>query len=182
MIEAQAASGRDGDRRRFGLLDGMTLIGAVAVGIVGAQDLRVDDFGGDRVGGCLALAELAMMLGSCSILLARLRRPRPPLIGIASQPGSIACLLPVGSMLAKDVAWLAKSRPGDVGPIGEQVWLGLELPDDRWALLVGFGWMALILTRRWRPEPSWVDRSGRALGWGWIAWGVGESCLRYCRE
>jgi hypothetical protein len=30
-------------------------------------------------------------------------------------------------------------------------------------------WVALALARRWRPEPSWVDRAGRALGAYWIA-------------
>ena len=28
------------------------------------------------------------------------------------------------------------------------------------------------MNRRWRPEPGWIDRSGRVLGWAWIAWMV----------
>ena len=35
-------------------------------------------------------------------------------------------------------------------------------------LPVATAWMALALGRRWRPEPSWVDRTGRALGFAWI--------------
>jgi hypothetical protein len=35
-----------------------------------------------------------------------------------------------------------------------------------WAAAVS--WFTLVLTGRWRPEPSWVDRWGRALGCSWI--------------
>ncbi len=29
-------------------------------------------------------------------------------------------------------------------------------------------WIALALSGRWRPEPSWVDRSGCLLGMLWL--------------
>jgi len=35
-------------------------------------------------------------------------------------------------------------------------------------LLVGGGWFALLMARAWRPEPTWPDRLGRAIGCGWI--------------
>ena len=34
---------------------------------------------------------------------------------------------------------------------------------------VGAVWLVLALSRRWRPEKSWIDRLGRALGVAWIA-------------
>jgi hypothetical protein len=34
---------------------------------------------------------------------------------------------------------------------------------------VAGAWLALALGGRWRPEPSWIDRLGRAVGWLWIA-------------
>jgi hypothetical protein len=34
---------------------------------------------------------------------------------------------------------------------------------------VGMGWGALALSRRWKPEPGWVDRVGRVLGYAAIA-------------
>ena len=37
---------------------------------------------------------------------------------------------------------------------------------------VAVGWGLLILGRRWRPEPGWIDGFGRALGYGWIGWGL----------
>jgi hypothetical protein len=30
-------------------------------------------------------------------------------------------------------------------------------------------WAALILGRRWRAEPTWIDRAGRCCGFYWIA-------------
>jgi hypothetical protein len=39
-------------------------------------------------------------------------------------------------------------------------------------LLGGFGvvvaWITLVLVGRWRPEPTWLDRLGRAVGIVWI--------------
>ncbi len=35
-------------------------------------------------------------------------------------------------------------------------------------LMVAGAWLALILAGTWRPERSWLDRAGRALGWFWI--------------
>jgi hypothetical protein len=34
---------------------------------------------------------------------------------------------------------------------------------------VASSWLLLLVSGRWRPEPSWIDRSGRVLGWIWIA-------------
>ncbi len=41
------------------------------------------------------------------------------------------------------------------------------------SMTVGFGvvavWGTMALARRWRPEPGWIDRAGRVIGWLWIA-------------
>jgi hypothetical protein len=46
---------------------------------------------------------------------------------------------------------------------------------------VGFailgGWVALVLSGRWRPEPSWIDRAGRIIGVTWIAAVVLSRCI-----
>ena len=40
-------------------------------------------------------------------------------------------------------------------------------------MLGGFGvcvaWAGSALDAHWKPEPSWVDRTGRALGAAWVA-------------
>jgi len=33
---------------------------------------------------------------------------------------------------------------------------------------VVLGWLALLLTRRWSAEASWIDRAGRCLALAWI--------------
>jgi hypothetical protein len=44
----------------------------------------------------------------------------------------------------------------------------LQMP--RWAgFVVAGAWIALALAGRWRPERSWIDRLGRAIGVFWIA-------------
>jgi hypothetical protein len=44
-----------------------------------------------------------------------------------------------------------------------------------WAVAVS--WLTLVLIGRSRPEPSWVDRWGRALGCIWIIVGPSASFL-----
>jgi hypothetical protein len=44
-----------------------------------------------------------------------------------------------------------------------------------WAVAVS--WLTIALIGRWRPEPSWVDRAGRALGCIWILLGPIASLL-----
>jgi hypothetical protein len=42
---------------------------------------------------------------------------------------------------------------------------------DAAGLGVCLGWIMLVWLRQWRPERSWIDRSGRLLGLLWIsAW------------
>jgi hypothetical protein len=33
---------------------------------------------------------------------------------------------------------------------------------------IAASWTFLLVSGRWRPERSWIDRAGRALGWFWI--------------
>jgi hypothetical protein len=34
--------------------------------------------------------------------------------------------------------------------------------------LIFSAWFVLAVSGRWRPEPSWIDRSGRVLAVAWI--------------
>ena len=36
-------------------------------------------------------------------------------------------------------------------------------------MAVGAAWLLLVVSGRWRAEPVWIDRLGRALGIFWIA-------------
>jgi hypothetical protein len=40
---------------------------------------------------------------------------------------------------------------------------------DRIGFAVAGAWLALCLVGRWKSEPTWIDRPGRAIGCLWIA-------------
>jgi hypothetical protein len=40
---------------------------------------------------------------------------------------------------------------------------------DECGFSVAVAWLTLTLGGRWRPEPSWIDRMGRVLGFYFIA-------------
>jgi hypothetical protein len=44
-------------------------------------------------------------------------------------------------------------------------------------LAVSVSWMTMLVGRRWRAEPSWVDRLGRSLGVFWIMGGLAVTVL-----
>jgi hypothetical protein len=50
-------------------------------------------------------------------------------------------------------------------PFGGRV---LTVLGDRIGFAVAGVWLALLLVGRWKAEPSWIDRLGRALGCLWI--------------
>jgi hypothetical protein len=92
-----------------------------------------------------------------AFLIVRLRRPRVALRSMICQPGFAACASPVVVVLTT-VPLALFPLPGSAG---EAVELGVQV------LLVTaapLAWVFLIATRRWNPEPSWIDRLGRILG------------------
>jgi hypothetical protein len=40
-------------------------------------------------------------------------------------------------------------------------------------------WLLLLAVGRWKPEPTWIDRSGRCLGVCWIAIDLADSLLQH---
>jgi hypothetical protein len=102
-----------------------------------------------------------------AMIVIRLRAPRPNRFRLACQPGFIACLAVMASLLP-GMLWYAsiQHRPGFQLAGGfEQAWVCIT----RWTntAVIG-GWLSLALSRRFRPEPSWIDRMGRVLGVYWL--------------
>lgn len=97
----------------------------------------------------------------------RLRRPRPRWRRLGSQPGFVACVAMLVTLIP-GLLWIATiyHRPGFRRPLGfEQAW-GCVI---EWADSAVLGaWFALVVSRRWRPERSWIDRLGRILGLYWL--------------
>jgi hypothetical protein len=88
--------------------------------------------------------------------LLRLRHPRPEPRQLIRQSGFVACMVSMGAALAAfaivGMGWFSQSV------LSLRVMRGLAL------LLL---WIVLGLPP-WRSEPNWIDRLGRAVGWGWI--------------
>jgi hypothetical protein len=170
--------------RRFTVLDAMILTGAVAIGCwMGLQELiwsiAPDDphpwlLGVRRVR--LILARTAPFASSVTtaLLVLRLLRPRPPAIRLARQPGFVACLTASLALFVGGSMTFSTVSRNSTAP-----WRGLYVSDIFTYLFQPFeraeagfavaaSWLVLILGRRWRPEPSWIDRLGRAVGVYWI--------------
>lgn len=162
--------------RRFTIADAMILVVAGAVAALLGRSIApsLDEPpppGFAAIWQYLAWVQLlgssATVPGMAAMIAIRLRRPRPSRLRLGFQPGFVACVAVVGS-LAPGLAWYAgiRHRPGFQRPESfDQVWYCVT----EWTGTAVLGaWIALILARRWRPEPSWIDRAGRALGLYWI--------------
>ncbi len=113
----------------------------------------------------LALPFAAMW--TLAIIPIRFAGPRPRFRRLVRQPGINAALAAVLALILAGVL------------LGLVIWLGasvyaifalLAVPTYP-ALAVVVAWVTLLVGRRWRAEPSWVDRLGRALGVFWIVAG-----------
>jgi hypothetical protein len=96
-----------------------------------------------------------------AFLILRLKRPRAPLRSLILQPGFAACAAVLAVFIASlpFVLLAPAGLAGQVIEIGGQILLVVAVP------LV---WVTLIVTHRWNPEPSWIDRLGRILGVLWM--------------
>ena len=141
--------------------------------------------------GCLVRAFPFVMAWTLAILALRLRHPRPRWIRLIRQPGLVA-----GLMAALVLAWrltgfatLCARIWGDPGLAawfprhfegsgcfmgGNPGWLLFDTDHflNTMAMIgaaVAASWTLLLVGGQWRPERSWIDRAGRALGGFWIA-------------
>jgi len=101
-----------------------------------------------------------------TLLAIRLRGDGPRLRRIVRQPGFVACAAATLTMLVEAV-WI-----GSLLAVGSR-FIHLTTVFDGYAqevsFAVGGAWVALMLTGRWQPEASWIDRAGRLAGVVWIA-------------
>jgi hypothetical protein len=186
--------------RRFGLGDGLILLVAVAIVLERFRAIHWFQFFPrsfrwcwEAIGYLLGLSywspELGLTRGGvarhlpvevirlllytfCPVLLGlmvaqpliRLKRPRPTMAEVARQSGLVTCLIGLVT-----VAVLLSI--GDLWFSGLALTLGLTR-----VMLLTMLWPLLALPP-WRAEPSWVDRLGRAVGWGWMLALAGAAVL-----
>jgi hypothetical protein len=113
-----------------------------------------------------------------AILGLRFRHPRPRRHRLACLPGAVACwsaaipLVPgfVGCLLNWERQSAIFLTPGPTTwTFGGYDELHLLFLPGCAGLAVLGSWTTLLLGRRWRAEPSWLDRIGRFLGIYWIS-------------
>jgi hypothetical protein len=179
-------------RRSFTLLDAMVLVAATAIGLAAARGLHKPIWSMTSMSvesGLYSAISLAVarwivialpMAWAWTITLSLLglrgfqTGRRAPLI----LPGSAACgaatiamaieMINLLAVLSAIVIWGGMSRPRMGWLIAELI-VEIDMPGVATpGLAVTIAWVALAVSRRWQPEPSWIDRAGRLMGWGWI--------------
>jgi hypothetical protein len=187
-------------RRRFTLVDAMILVAATAGAMAWVRanyEWRVFEltwgwyyrrgYYVEFVQDLIRLAWPFLLAWTLATLVLRTRPPRPAPRRLARQPGLVAgCAVVVG---AAAVAWPAVvgALAGlyQIDPLTHQpasYWVGMSrgvgLPEAV-GLAVTAAWLTLALGGRWRPEPSWIDRAGRALGACWIVLLAARGALQF---
>ncbi|MDR3639463.1 MAG: hypothetical protein P4L84_37025 [Isosphaeraceae bacterium] len=155
--------------RRFTILDGMVLIVAASVWLLGLRatsrsvaetwerlhqqgltPISRPDMWVVHIYG-LVVAGVGIL--TVTFLVIRVRQPRPALRQLIWQPGMMACT--IISTLIPMLAVVTGRRSAPV------FWLLMSAS-------VASAWLAAWSFGRLRPEPGWIDRLGRVIGICWI--------------
>jgi hypothetical protein len=140
--------------------------------------------------GCLILAAPLVTAWTLAILGLRLRRPRDRWSRLVRQPGLVAGLMAalvlswrlIGfatmciRIIGRQELWILNVRHGALsGALMGWPPRHLLFETDHYldtmatiGMAVASSWILLLMTGLWRPERSWIDRAGRALGSFWI--------------
>jgi hypothetical protein len=154
-----------------------------------SQELFGDWPAGDWEAAVAETAELALLIACLLMPVAAIwtlalvsisfTGPRPPLRRLARQPGVIAVCAAGLSIVCVgfDLLMVALSAHMKIfGQIAAATVLVPVVP-----MFIGWGvliaWSTLLLGRRWRAEPIWIDRLGRATGVFWIVGGFAVTGL-----
>ena len=161
-------------RRRYGLLDVMILVAAMAMSLAASRHVTSTtnqrwDFGHPRRLIHIVHDHIGLLLFflSTACLLIRLRPPRPARRRLWCQPGFAACAAAVMGMVIMAIVVVISNhaRLGGWGNFAMQVfWRHWPCSGPA----VAGAWLALIVAGCWRAERSGIDRLGRVLGACWL--------------
>ena len=160
--------------RRFNLGDGLIFVAAAGLAMAMIRDLlawydetdNVMPINNIQTWKGFSIVTVTLVSMTFATLAWRLRSPRPRFRHLARQPGLIAsgaACLGMFQSITTDLGRFARSwnlpplhliSVRMMGPVGQSVLLA---------------WLVLWASYRWRPEPGWIDRSGRAVGVTWMA-------------
>jgi hypothetical protein len=164
--------------RPFKLLDAMVLVAATAVGFGWVRcvwyfntDWRLNDWLNEAPEMLLAL----LMVWTLATLFLRLVPPRPRIRRLVSQPGAAACGAVALIFALECSRYFLDSTARSRGVRWILPW-ARYVPAELFSLISGgpyayavvTAWGLLFLSRRCRPEPSWIDRAGRVTGLLWL--------------
>ncbi len=175
--------------RRFTISDGMILVAATAVGLAWSGNIFSALRNGflpldgtparlwQRIAEVMGLILPCLVLWTITLPILGARKPRPAWRKVSRQPGMAACLalslnLAIGGLLALGLIGFLYHR----GSLPTEFWKNVAGSLIELLILAppfaGLGvittWGMLLLQGRWRGNPGWIDRTGRALGLFWI--------------
>jgi hypothetical protein len=154
----RAFSGLRASRMRFRKPDGS--LSTYEEGLESFGLTRTYRRSGGRAAGYAAAGEAYVLafpfliVWTISLLILRLRRSRPEPALLWRQPGWCGCVAAVA---------------GAAAGLLEEAVVEWPAPTVVVPAAVMIAWLALLITRRWSAEASWIDRAGRCLGLAWIA-------------
>jgi hypothetical protein len=120
-----------------------------------------------------------------SLLVLRMRPPRPSWRRVWRQPGMVACLAALLAML-----WVGLAAGVMLGSPAlfpswrfDGLWFVQNLCVGHVFPLVGLAvaatWSQLLLSRRWTRPADWLDRAGRVVGILWMVIGLAWTLRSY---
>lgn len=147
----------------------MILIGASAVGLAAARSMSDDlwRFGTSPIWVARPFTLFLLALTSGFIPL-RLRQPRPSINRTMIQPGMAACSAVTVVVAFDVVSWATYEVPRWEQHASTAVLRFWRLHSDHPGPAVATIWFALVVTRWWRAERTWLDRLGRVIGTLWL--------------
>jgi hypothetical protein len=194
-----ANAGAPAHRGGLRVIDVMALIAVAAIGLGWLRSVGLA-WVGSRPALAPGVPGLALRLvdatlpflasGSLALLVLSLRRPRPPLWRLARRPGWLACAVAsavvpgaTAGALVSALPVVLTRGPAAAGLTSSRFFDPLfDLLTD-WGYLIGLAvavaWVVLGYLGKWRSEPGWDDRLGRALGWGWVLLAPLATALRF---
>ena len=163
--------------RRWNILDSLILVSAMAIGLTLARwwyhhpgFVNPAELNVQSISEIIAWLFLPM---TPALIAVRLRKPRPRWRRAIRQPGLQANLV----ICLATASGLLGSRWGDKPEwSGLLTVIGVGQVDLVGPMLIA-GWVLTALSGARRPEPSTIDRLGRAAGWAWIVLWTAKSFL-----
>jgi hypothetical protein len=171
-------------RRTFTLLDAIVLVAATAVGFAWVRsrwDFETFEGPKEWLGAVPEMLAPLLMTWTVAVVVLRLFPPRPLLRRLALQPGAAACGSVALTFTMKSLRYFVWAFAGSRGIPWHLFRNGSELVSElcdnafvggSYHYEVVAVWVLLFLSRRCRPEPSWIDRVGRVIGLIWLLLGV----------